>query len=154
MCSRIGTVGEYSSTVFCFSRPQLMKVLAGSAPVTSQGHHVNRHSLACGVFRLKAPLVTHSMKPRSCNSLRARQTVAGATLQRRARLRTDTPRRPLFMPSWTLAISTRIARAGQRQIGGRVQHPSVESHMGSIEPFISSTAFQHHRPPESPEPRS
>jgi hypothetical protein len=42
-----------------------MNFLLGSSPVTSQLHQIRRHSLACGAFRLNAPLVMQSIKPRS-----------------------------------------------------------------------------------------
>ena len=59
-----------------------MNFLLGSSPVTSQLHHVSRHSLACGVFRLNPPLVMHSMKPRSWSSMNARAAVPRAMLHR------------------------------------------------------------------------
>jgi hypothetical protein len=75
-----------------------MNALLASSPVTSQVLNVSRHSLACGDFRLKAPLVTSSMKPRSWSSANARAAVPRAMLHRSEAWRTDNPIWPLFLP--------------------------------------------------------
>jgi hypothetical protein len=95
--SRIGTVAVYSGTVFCF--PQFINRFDGNSPVTSQGHHVRRHSVACIDLRLNAPRVTQPTNPRSSRSLNAREAVSLAMLQRSAACRTDSPIRPLLVPS-------------------------------------------------------
>ena len=50
-----------------------------------------RHPLAWGDFRLNAPFVTSSIKPRSWSSANARCAVPHATLQRSEPRRTDNP---------------------------------------------------------------
>lgn len=95
--ARIGTVAGYFGTVFCFF--QLMNRHDDSSPVTSQRHHVRRHSVACIDLRLNAPRVTQSTNPRSSKSLKAREAVSLAMLQRSATRRTDRPIRPLLLPS-------------------------------------------------------
>jgi hypothetical protein len=74
-----------------------MKALLASSPVTSQVLNVKRHSLACGDFRLNAPFVTSSMKPRSWSSAKPRWAVPRAILHRSEALRTDSPIWPLFL---------------------------------------------------------
>ncbi len=95
--SRIGTVAGYFGTVFCFL--QFINRFDDSSPVTSQGHHVRRHSVACIDLRLNAPRVTQSTNPRSSRSAKAREAVSLAILQRSAARRTDSPILPLLVPS-------------------------------------------------------
>ena len=45
--SNEGTVALYFDTGFCFFGCHRMNCLLGNAPLTSQDHHVSRHSLAC-----------------------------------------------------------------------------------------------------------
>jgi hypothetical protein len=82
--SGFGPPTGYFDIAFCFSRPNRMNALLARSPVTSQVLNVSRHSLACGDFRLNAPLVTSSMKPRSWSSVNARLVLAASALPGRA----------------------------------------------------------------------
>lgn len=109
---------EYFDTAICVSRPQLKNFLLGSSPVTSQPHHVRRHSVACRVFRLNSSLRHAVNKAALLQFGKSAPAVPRAMLHRSEARRIESPSLPLFVPSWPLAISIRTARAGQVREAG------------------------------------